>query len=937
MLIPKLLFCSVFTELFLQNRIETLYITNTNLEKSSLALSIRVGKFQDKIPGISRLLEHMILKGNSKESKRNEFIDFLTKHGGSISSKTYNEIMVFSFEIDSEYLEEALEKFSQLIKNPTFDDELFKIEITRIESKFMLDLSNDSSRFEKFKRMCTKKYNQFGAGNLKTLDIDKIKEELKSLYQKYFIALNLKLIVYHNNDNLMKQVHTYFGDISYNHYQVKQPAKLKNENNSAVQTIESNEITTKKIETDPARFFIGDSEIDFIDVEDNNTNPIETEKLQDKNQFMSCIDGCVIYQSLYIHESVYKKDLFADNLYGRILHFQSLSEIKELVILIQMPQKQKTYADGTVNFIKNLIVDKNACSLNDILKKRDLAYKLKLTDELSFDFTILKIQLSLTDKGFSNIKEILILFYNFIDKLQFEESEFFRLRNNQRKKFGSMQIESPIEFSHELATNLQYYSIYDVLDHDFLFNHYDENNIRAVLNIIKNVNNWICIVLSDSIEEQYKSIYNKDVSRSDINDTIVKFSIPIDKTDVIFRENIYDFGYAIGELINIVPMINQFNEQIHEYDLRYIYNSNIKTPKSFISITFTNNSEKEKIASSFLYLNLVKETLIRDEINLIKQYNVEIEINLTPYGPEFIISGFDDFVDKLFKKFTEIFKNPSMDYFEAIKSKLIFELKQTEFEPIFEQIIKLFEQKSVKNFVSNDYIIDSLLKITIENISFFKEFNLKFFVYSVLGFDYFKNIAKDFSAQYPTQAQFDLEYDSLSKFELNTNDMYNNGTMVFYEVGEYFDAKNLAISLLQKQICQQLLIEETINNEKNLTGIFANEINIYEKNYLYFSIVSDIKCEIQEKKIEDFVELYEKKIVGFTAENFDLLKKSAISIFSINIDNLSEYFDFYKNLYFAKINDVNFIENVHQAILALKIEDLKIEGKKVVGYGRKRN
>ena len=77
----------------LPNSLQCLIISDREAEKTSTALSVATGSFQDplKAQGLAHYLEHMLFMGTTKYPNENEYSEYLSKNSGSSNAYTSQE------------------------------------------------------------------------------------------------------------------------------------------------------------------------------------------------------------------------------------------------------------------------------------------------------------------------------------------------------------------------------------------------------------------------------------------------------------------------------------------------------------------------------------------------------------------------------------------------------------------------------------------------------------------------------------------------------------------------------------------------------------------------------------------------------------------------------------------------------------------------------
>lgn len=126
----------------------------------------------------------MIFMGSEKYPNENEFDQYMQKAGGFDNADTDFDETSFYFETREEYLEGALDRFSQFFKAPLMLKEAMTRERQAVESEFLSKKNAETNRRGQLLSLLgqtTHPSSIFAWGNLKTLK-DDIEDE--KLYQK---------------------------------------------------------------------------------------------------------------------------------------------------------------------------------------------------------------------------------------------------------------------------------------------------------------------------------------------------------------------------------------------------------------------------------------------------------------------------------------------------------------------------------------------------------------------------------------------------------------------------------------------------------------------------------------------------------------------------------------------------------------------------------
>ncbi|MCH8499541.1 MAG: insulinase family protein [Marinobacter sp.] len=161
--------------LVLDNQLRTLLISDPSADKAAASLNITVGSGDDPVDreGLSHFLEHMLFLGTEKYPDPGEYQQFIRSHGGTHNAFTAFQDTNYFFDIQPDYLEQALDRFAQQFSAPLFTPELVERERRAVHSEFTSQMREDSRRnYSARQRAMNPAHpaSQFSVGNMHTLE-----------------------------------------------------------------------------------------------------------------------------------------------------------------------------------------------------------------------------------------------------------------------------------------------------------------------------------------------------------------------------------------------------------------------------------------------------------------------------------------------------------------------------------------------------------------------------------------------------------------------------------------------------------------------------------------------------------------------------------------------------------------------------------------------
>jgi insulysin len=207
----------------LPNRLRVLLISAPNSDKAAAALDVNVGSRQDPSDrqGLAHFLEHMLFLGTDRYPQAGEYQNFISAHGGSHNAFTAFEDTNYFFDIDSRYLEPALDRFSRFFVAPLFSAEYVDREKHAVYSEYKAGIRDDQRRsFDVLREVVNPQhpFAKFSVGSLETL-ADRpehpVRDDLLKFYGENYSANIMTLVVIGREslDELQKMVGARFADV----------------------------------------------------------------------------------------------------------------------------------------------------------------------------------------------------------------------------------------------------------------------------------------------------------------------------------------------------------------------------------------------------------------------------------------------------------------------------------------------------------------------------------------------------------------------------------------------------------------------------------------------------------------------------------------------------------------------------------------------------
>jgi protease III len=190
-----------YAAMLLPNNLQVVLVSDPGLENAAASLAVGVGSAQDpkNQMGLAHYLEHMLFLGTEKYPEPSGFMKYTQANGGMTNAFTAYDRTNYMFQINANKFDEALDRFSDYFKKPTFDPQYSDKERNAVNNEWSLQKAQDNWNLFALEGVTANPASpasQFNIGNLDTLK-DKsdsvLLDEMKSFYQRYYSANIMKL------------------------------------------------------------------------------------------------------------------------------------------------------------------------------------------------------------------------------------------------------------------------------------------------------------------------------------------------------------------------------------------------------------------------------------------------------------------------------------------------------------------------------------------------------------------------------------------------------------------------------------------------------------------------------------------------------------------------------------------------------------------------
>ncbi|RME34472.1 MAG: peptidase M16 [Gammaproteobacteria bacterium] len=212
-----------YRALLLDNGLKVMLVSDPDARKAAAALDVHTGSAADPDdrPGLAHFLEHMLFLGTARYPEAGAYQAFISQHGGDHNAWTAGVHTNYFFDIDSAWLEPALDRFSRFFIDPLFNEAYVEREKNAVHSEYMAKLKDDYRRIYAAIQQAynpRSPYSRFSVGNLETLADrpgDPVREDLIRFYERNYSADRMALVIVgpQGLDELEQWARRYFSEV----------------------------------------------------------------------------------------------------------------------------------------------------------------------------------------------------------------------------------------------------------------------------------------------------------------------------------------------------------------------------------------------------------------------------------------------------------------------------------------------------------------------------------------------------------------------------------------------------------------------------------------------------------------------------------------------------------------------------------------------------
>ena len=577
----------------------------------------------------------------------------------------------------------------------------------------------------------------------------------------------------------------------------------------------------------------------------------------------------------------------------------------------------ENYKAKPLKFLSSLFGHEGPNTLTACLKRENLITDLiSSTDDYAKTFSGFSIEISLTNKGFKNYNEVILIVLKYIDTIKNKELNdryFIEEKNMRQINFDYRNKKKADDFTQKWAEHLLLYEPEDVFVGDYLIKEYNKELLRKYLDMF-NLDNLIISFVSKSLEKEctltekfYGTKYSKEkltIKKEDIvNFKYDKHIFDYPPENKFFPKNLEVFPSSQPE--QKYPQLILDKENCKAF---FLQDNEFKLPKGMIKfrINFVknlcNNSEVKNEIIGKLLKKIIKLEL-NEILYLAEECKVKLKLKIFYDKLEIMIKGFNDSLKSGLNEFLSFIQNLELtpekhkEMLHLQKEEYLKKLKNSFLKRSYE--VNINYMKTLLNDGSNN-IPDLIEYLSNEEISLNDLINFKKNMFidtnsywliqgnllketaleiinstnEIFKINVDKKVTKSFYAKRVVQLNPNINY--TYRF-LHPNKSEPDSSIVsIYQLGniekeekQYF---NLLFSFLKEKFFDNLRTKETLGYIVSMTKFVCFDIK-----HLVCVIQSQVKePEYCNERIINFFKEKENDIKNITDEDFNSHIKSLL-------------------------------------------------------------
>ncbi|KAF9265707.1 hypothetical protein L218DRAFT_957335 [Marasmius fiardii PR-910] len=426
----------------LENGLEATLVHDPTADKAAASLDVAVGHLSDPddMPGLAHFCEHLLFMGTENFPKENEYSEYLAKNNGSSNAYTSLSNTNYYFSVSTSHLSGALARFSSFFHCPLFAPSCTTRELNAVDSEHKKNHQQDLWRIFQVNKHLSKPghpFSKFGSGNKESLS--RKAQELKAKGK----LLSSNPI---SSDSNTLQVPP-----------SPLPSRMASPTPSDVSTNSDVDSDGGAVGRETRRRLIEWWEKEYC-ASRMHLCVIGKDSLDELSELVSKLFSPIPNRGIDPLPTI-PDHPWGPNEKGTIVSIPTIMTMHMLEIAFPLDPQVENWRHKPANFISHLIGHEGPGSLLSLLKKEGLAVSLSCGPQaLGRGFDLLRVTIELTQKGFENYQQTILLSTKYFNLLRsqshFEAFHQHQISSLSHTRFRFLEKRKPDGYATTIAETM---------------------------------------------------------------------------------------------------------------------------------------------------------------------------------------------------------------------------------------------------------------------------------------------------------------------------------------------------------------------------------------------------------------------------------------------------------------------------------------------------
>ncbi|CDO94319.1 unnamed protein product [Kluyveromyces dobzhanskii CBS 2104] len=643
----------------------------------------------------------------------------------------------------------------------------------------------------------------------------------------------------------------------------------------------------------------------------------------------------------------YPAQLYTKSQLKKLIYCKPVKDLKKIEFTFPAPDMDPHWESKPNHYLSHLIGHEGNGSLLAFLKEKGWAVELSAgSHTISKDNAVFGIEMDLTDDGMSNVDEIIVATFQYLEMLKItlpEEWIHNELRDTSASSFKFKQKGSPSSTVSNMARLLEkeYIPVADILSTSLIRN-YDPSTITKYIKSLNWENSRIMLTGQklpvDSKEQWYGTEYKvleypeslvKRLPNVGLNS---KFHLPRPNEFICTK-------FDVKKLDDAKPLDEPFLLKDDHYSkLWYKKDDRFWVPKCHIYVSMKLPQTFSTVVNSMLtsvYVDMIKDSLVDLQYDA-SCADLRISLGKTNQGIDIQVSGYNEKLTILLTRFLEGIRSfqPRESRFNVVKDRILQKLSNQQYDVPYNQISNEFNSLVNERSWTTKAKLDVTKDLTFEH--------LKGFVPTIFEQLYHESLVLgNFSVEMAYEINqlvdmlvldripnlqvknnklrsYILPDDSTFRYESQLEDKENVNSCIQYliQFGPYTEELAAKASLIAQLIHEPCF--DTLRTKEQLGYVvFSSAANTHGTTNLRVLVQSERSSPYLESRIVKFLTAFGNSLEEMSEEAFEKHKSGLIKNLLQKLTNLRQEYDRFTTAIY--LGDYNFCSNQRRADIISKM------------------